>query len=287
MRSLTVLLAIGILVLGTAACDSSESATTSEAAQTTVTSAAVVGTTTTVAVPTTVAERDYPGKDKWFVELPGQPNAYSIVGVNGSEGFDMASFVNSVMAEKLIALQYNTLVLYTDDMDPALVAFWDGLGIKKELHDAEDKNKAWASYTPVAALEPGNTTKYPVVFSFHGNKNTILHAEGFGFANLGATAGLHHRHSRLQQQRRTDRGGGDPGDPRHSRSGRLSHRQKPRVSHRHVKRRHLQRSSGPRSPRCGDRDRDPWFGLCAEHATRGGGRSPAISGGDRHPADGL
>jgi hypothetical protein len=196
LRVPALVLAIGVLMLGVVGCGSSGSAPTTAAAQTTVDSTAQESTTTTVtvgttaAVPTTLAERDYPGREKWFVEMPGQPNAYSIVGINGSEGFDMASFVNSEMAEKLIALQYNTLVLYKDDMDPALVAFWDGLGIKKELHDGEDKTKAWASYTPVAALEPGNTTKYPVVFSFHGNKNTILHAEGFGFANLGATEGF-------------------------------------------------------------------------------------------------
>ena len=183
-RGLAVLLVVVAMVLGVVACGSSET----ESTETTATTAAPVGTT--VAVPTTVAERDYPNRDLWFVELPGQPNAYSIVGVNGSKGFDMASFVNTEMAEKLIALQYNTLVLYKDDMDPALVAFWEGLGIKKELHDAADKTKASATYTPVAALETGNTAQYPVVFSFHGNKNTILHAEGFGFANLGATEGF-------------------------------------------------------------------------------------------------
>jgi hypothetical protein len=191
-----MLLVMIIVILGTAACGSSETEATETSAttapvETTATTAPVETTATTAApVPTTVAERDYPGKDRWFVELPGQPNAYSIVGVNGGEGFDMASFVNTEMAEKLIDLQYNTLVLYKDDMDPELVAYWADLGIKKELHDAEDKTKAWATYTPVAALEPGNVTKYPVVFSFHGNKNTILHAEGFGFANLGATAGF-------------------------------------------------------------------------------------------------
>ncbi len=176
---MTTLLALGVVVLVALACSSSETATTQPG--TTV----APGTDTTV-----VGERDYPGKDRWFVEMPGQPNAYSIVGVNGSEGFDIAAFVNTEMAEKLIELQYNTLVLYKDDMDPALVTFWDSLGIKKELHDAEDKTTAWASYTPVAALEAGNTAKYPVVYSFHGNKNTILHAEGFGFANLGATEGF-------------------------------------------------------------------------------------------------
>ncbi|MBN1631186.1 MAG: hypothetical protein JW990_15605 [Thermoleophilia bacterium] len=189
-KTLTAVLLLSLVALGLVACDSNETTTTAGVAATTAGSASGEGTTATVAVPTTVAERDYPDKDLWFVQLPGQPNAYSIVGVNGSEGFDMASFVNTEMAEKLIALQYNTLVLYTDDMDPELVAFWDSLGIKKEIHDAEDKTKKWASYTPVAALEPGNATKYPVVFSFHGNKNTILHAEGFGFANLGATEGF-------------------------------------------------------------------------------------------------
>ncbi len=167
---------VAVVMLGLVACDTS-APTTTKAEQTIVTMGSV-------------AERDYPGKDKWFVEMVGQPNAYSIVGVNGSEGFNIAAFVNTEMAEKLIALQYNTLVLYTEDMDPGLVAFWQDLGIKKELHDAEDKTTAWASYTPLAALEAGNTAKYPVVFSFHGNKNTILHAEGFGFANIGVKEGF-------------------------------------------------------------------------------------------------
>jgi hypothetical protein len=176
-RMLAMMSAVSLVVLGVVACGSSTPPTTTEAAGTTVTMGPV-------------AERDYPNKALWQDQSHGLPNAYSIVGVNGSEGFDIAAFINTEMAEKLITLQYNTLVLYKEDMDPALVAFWEGLGIKKELHDAADPTKKWASYTPVAALDPGNTTKYPVVFSFHGNKNTILHAEGFGFANLGATEGF-------------------------------------------------------------------------------------------------
>jgi hypothetical protein len=176
VRVIAIVVLVGLVVLGVVACGSSEPVQTQSS--------------TTVVTMGAVAERDYPGKDKWFVEMVGQPNAYSIVGINGSEGFNIAAFVNTEMAEKLIALQYNTLVLYKDDMDPALVAFWEGVGIKKELHDGQDPTKKWASYTPLAALEPGNTAKYPVVFSFHGNKNTILHAEGFGFANIGAKEGF-------------------------------------------------------------------------------------------------
>jgi len=150
-------------------------------------SPAPADTEATASADDVVTERDYPNKEMWW---DGLPNMYSIVGINGSEGFDIASFVNTEMAEKLLALQYDTAVRYKDDLDPELVAFWDGLGIKKELHDAEDPTMAWATYTPVAALASDNTAKYPVVFSFHGNTNTILHAEGFGFPHLGATEGF-------------------------------------------------------------------------------------------------
>jgi pimeloyl-ACP methyl ester carboxylesterase len=74
-------------------------------------------------------------------------------------------------------------------MDPAVLAYWEDLGLKKELHDANEPALKWASYTPLKALEAGNTAVYPVVFDFVGAERVIFYAEGHGIAYEGAKAG--------------------------------------------------------------------------------------------------
>jgi poly(3-hydroxybutyrate) depolymerase len=154
-----------------------EETTTTAAGQATTTS--VAGSTDTTEVASTDATApavDYPQV------------IYSIWEGMGGAGFDLDKWKATAAAAKLLAMEKNGFI-YTDEMDPAVLAYWDALGVKKELHDADDPALKWASYTPVAALEAGSTTKCPVVFCFHGGGGTIFQAEGYGIADLGAKKG--------------------------------------------------------------------------------------------------
>jgi poly(3-hydroxybutyrate) depolymerase len=74
-------------------------------------------------------------------------------------------------------------------MADEVVDYWKNLGIVKEVHDSDVPENAWASYVPSAGLEEGNEEKYPVVFVWHGNTNSIWVTETYGFAQLGAQEG--------------------------------------------------------------------------------------------------
>jgi pimeloyl-ACP methyl ester carboxylesterase len=147
------------------------------------------GTATTVESGTTTINTADSTAGKNSGKYPEELLYPKMVG-NSSGGpvFDLEKWKATPSAAKLIAFMRNSFV-YKDEMHPELLAYWDALGMKKELHDAEDVNLKWASYTPLAALEAGNTALYPVVFCFHGAYGTILGAEGYGIAELGAKEG--------------------------------------------------------------------------------------------------
>ncbi len=135
-------------------------------------------------------EYDYENKDLWFKETDNfywtdAKTAYEHNNM-ASEGFDMDAFVNSKMGEGVINNMYYFLT-YADQMDPEVLSYWEGIGIKKEIHDEDDEKRVWTSYTPLSAYEEGNEDKkYPVVFCIHGNNNPLFLAETYGFAQYGA-----------------------------------------------------------------------------------------------------
>ena len=101
---------------------------------------------------------------------------------NRSGEMDVEAFKASAAGQK--SAEYQKLFfLFKDEMDPAVLGYYEGLGIKKEMHDASDPDLKWASYTPLPALEDGNETKYPVVFDFVGGERLIFSAEGHGFVH--------------------------------------------------------------------------------------------------------
>ena len=95
--------------------------------------------------------------------------------------FDFEKWKATAAAEKIAANARNDF-LYPQEMDPAIFAYWDALGIKREVHDADNKDLKWTTYTPVRALAANNTAVYPVVFNFG--------REGTGIAELGAKEGF-------------------------------------------------------------------------------------------------
>ena len=99
----------------------------------------------------------------------------------GAGNLDVEAYADSVAGQK--SAEYQKLIyLFTDEMHPSVLAYYEGLGIKKEMHEADDEDHKWASYTPMPVLEKGNKVKLPVVFDFVGGERIIFSAEGHGFA---------------------------------------------------------------------------------------------------------
>jgi poly(3-hydroxybutyrate) depolymerase len=138
-------------------------------------------TATTTAGPTTT----YPVGDTGLV-LPDA--IYANFKTLGKAKLDVEAWKVTVAAQKTVEYQRNNF-LYKNEMDPAVLAYWEALGMKKEMHDADNPDLKWASYTPLKALAADNTKVYPVVFDFVGGERVIFYAEGHGFAYLGATKG--------------------------------------------------------------------------------------------------
>ncbi len=180
--------------------------------------AGAVTTDTTAAAPTTTLSAGDTG-----VVLPDA--VYTDFKNLGKGQLDVEAWKATEAAQKTVEHKRNPF-LYRNEMDPAVIAYWDALGIKKEMHDADEPALKWASYTPLAALADGNTAVYPVVFDFVGAEKLIFYAETHGIAYRGGHRGLHHhlplqsrshegyrprRHGRLRGSHRRGPGRQDPG----------------------------------------------------------------------------
>ncbi|MBN1631188.1 MAG: hypothetical protein JW990_15615 [Thermoleophilia bacterium] len=165
---------LGVLAVGLfAACGGDEAPTTTLPVDTTV---------TTAEAPTTTLSAGDTGVD--------YPNiVYNTFKSLGKGELDLEAWKATQAAE--LSLEWGRdSFLYRNEMDPAVLAHWEARGIKKEMHDADDPLLKWASYTPLAALEPGNAEEYPVVFDFVGAERLVFAAEGHGLAYLAAEEGF-------------------------------------------------------------------------------------------------
>ena len=160
-------LAVGLLA-GCGGATTEETTTTVAGQATTTTGAGSPDTTAVASTDTTTKVVGYP------------ENIYGLFKTMGGAGFDLDKWRATAAAEKIIASHRNEFT--NKGMDPADVAYWEALGVKKEMHDADDPALKWYSYAPVQALAAGNTAVYPVVFSFS--------QEGTGIADLGTEKGF-------------------------------------------------------------------------------------------------
>lgn len=101
---------------------------------------------------------------------------------------DMDAFLDSAYgAEFTRRLQVR--FRYEDDaMGEAALAYYCSIGLKKEMHDAEDYYSRWVIFTPLTALRPENAAKkYPLVISQHGGGSSIETDEfSTGFTEIAA-----------------------------------------------------------------------------------------------------
>ena len=164
--------------------------------------AAVISTS--MAMPTVMAEEaadttqvyDYENKYLWTVptdsftwddysSLYDHHKGMGDTAYDGTE-FSIDDLINSPLGESMVE-NISNFLLYPDETDPAVYAYWEDLGIKKELHDADDPDRKWSVFTPLEAYEEENADKkYPVLFVFHGNNNPIYLIESWGYAQLCA-----------------------------------------------------------------------------------------------------
>lgn len=144
-----------------------------------------------IATAKDVQEYDYPNKYLWFEEAKSMTwNDYHDIYTHHSmwavDEFEIDSLVNSKQGEEMITGLQN-FILYEDEMDPAVVSYWEEKGLKKELHDAETPEQKWSTFTPISAYEEENRDKkYPVIFVLHGNDNPIFIAETYGYTEVAA-----------------------------------------------------------------------------------------------------
>ena len=104
------------------------------------------------------------------------------------EKMDLEKLINSPIGEQMIKdfLPYFT---YGDEMDPALLAYYEGLekGLKKEMHQRDDFWERWATFVPLSAFREDNKERrYPLLFVLHGSNMPINWEECSGFTKIAA-----------------------------------------------------------------------------------------------------
>ena len=84
---------------------------------------------------------------------------------NGSNGkADTEAFLNSPFGAVYTEAVRTRVALEKDPFGPAFLAYFESVGLKAELHDAQDYFTRWATYTPLEAYTgAGRGKRYPLV----------------------------------------------------------------------------------------------------------------------------
>ena len=131
----------------------------------------------------------YPLMEEWYKDAYPGTAVYTFM--QGNDNFDVEKFIHSTLGKLSMDLQYPSMTQYRNEMDPGLLAMWKEKGIIKEMHNGDDPQHKWASYTPSYVYDAENEGKtWPVVFVLHGNNNTIAMGESYGYAHLSAKEGF-------------------------------------------------------------------------------------------------
>lgn len=140
---------------------------------------------------------DYPEKYLWYVKNGAfywgdYDSAYAHHKTLGQgedrdgRGWDMDAYVNSEIGQGTIQ-NLEPFILYgKDPMGQDILDYWAKRGMKKQVFDADDKERVWSLFTPLTMDKAENANKkYPVIFNFHGKNNPIEIAETYGYVELG------------------------------------------------------------------------------------------------------
>jgi acetyl esterase/lipase len=124
----------------------------------------------------------YPNKYLWYQEGLKKPNGAADC------GWDLNTFINSELGEWYITQnQYQNLGSTTDEMNPAVLAHWEEIGMKKELFHADETDAA--KYSVFTPLDMDTSKTYPVLFVNHGGNGVPYQAEWYGYVEEAAQRG--------------------------------------------------------------------------------------------------
>ena len=139
-------------------------------------------------------EYDYPEKYLWYEDatFPGNDaaNTYEHHTAMGQgegrdgRGWDIDVYVNSELGEGTIQNLMPYILYGEDASSEESIAYWESLGVKKEVFDADDEERIWSIFTPLSMEEENVEKVYPVIFNFHGKNNPIQLAETYGYVEM-------------------------------------------------------------------------------------------------------
>lgn len=138
---------------------------------------------------------EYPDKELWFdtTLYHGFFSPYLIMKGNGDNTFDVDAFINSKQGELIMSrIKYElALVGEKEYASQAMIDYWADLGIVETAYLSDEVDEEgyaaheWLTFVPEYMYAEENANKtYPVVFSFHGNGNTLFTGVNLGFVHI-------------------------------------------------------------------------------------------------------
>ena len=138
---------------------------------------------------------DYVDKDLWFdtTIYGGFYSAYQIMAGNGDDTFDVNAFVNSRQGELIMSrIKYELCLLGEDQYaSQEMIDYWAERGVIETAYLSDEVDEEgyaaheWLTFVPDYMYEEENDGKtWPVVFSFHGNNNTLFTGVNLGFVDI-------------------------------------------------------------------------------------------------------
>jgi len=135
---------------------------------------------------------DYPDKELWDVprtwNIGTEPLALRprIRDMPREGRVDFDRLIDSEYGERMIR-NFKPYILFPDEMDPGLLAYYEETGLRKEQFETDDLYTKWSLYTPLSIYsEENKDRRYPFLFVNHGAAMPIYWEEHSGFLPIAA-----------------------------------------------------------------------------------------------------
>lgn len=115
----------------------------------------------------------------------GKEGLLGLLSMMGAKNFDAEAYGRSESIEGILKNQ-ECMLKNPDEGSDETKRYWEERGLKKELHEAEDIGRKWASYLPMSYVNGTSEKKYPLLFVMHGSGNPIYLAESYGYTHIAA-----------------------------------------------------------------------------------------------------
>ena len=98
-----------------------------------------------------------------------------------TNGFDIDAHMDSEDGMRQIQ-QWKNVITCNDEMSEQVLKYWEALGWKKVLHNADILEKKWSCFIPLSSFEEsGKDRLYPFYIVLHGGNTPPYEIEGYGF----------------------------------------------------------------------------------------------------------